>query len=130
MSASFELLLLYPHEFFHTTSLFFSEDTFWSLYKWWLVGGFWVAIAQSLLIGWLVLSLIRRRSAQEALRASEELHRVILSNISDTVFITDDQGAFTFVCPNVHVIFGYSFDEVWSLGHITRLLGNDDFLPE
>src|SRR5262245_32371570 len=42
-----------------------------------------------------------RAGAFEALRASEELHRATLTSISDAVFLTDDEGAFKFVCPNV-----------------------------
>ena len=68
----------------------------------------------------------RERSLQ-ALRASEELHRVVLSNISDAVFLTDDDGAFTFICPNVDVLFGYSPDEVQRMGRIDRLLGEQLF---
>jgi PAS domain-containing protein len=49
--------------------------------------------------------------AYGALRESEELHRATLSNISDAVFLTDDDGLFTFICPNVDVIFGYVPDE-------------------
>lgn len=61
----------------------------------------------------------------QALRESEELHRITLSNVSDAVFITDDEGAFTFICPNVDVIFGYSMDEVRAMGRIARLLGRE-----
>ena len=86
--------------------------------------------AEALLIVGLLVNRIRRGRAEEALRASEELHRIVLSNISDAVFITDNNGAFTFVCPNVDMIFGYSFEEAWSLGHITHLLGKNLFLPE
>ena len=52
----------------------------------------------------------------QALRESEELHRVTLLSMSDAVFITNDDGAFTFICPNVDVIFGYGEDEYapWS----------------
>lgn len=56
---------------------------------------------------------------------SEELHRITLQNISDAVFITDDDGAFTYICPNADVIFGYVPHEVWSLGRISVLLGKD-----
>ncbi len=35
---------------------------------------------------------------QRELRASEELHRVTLNNMTDTVLITDDEGKFTYVC--------------------------------
>ncbi len=55
------------------------------------------------------------------------LHRVVLAAISDAVFITDDDGRFTFICPNAHVIFGYGEHEVAELGSIQRLLGDDLF---
>ena len=68
-----------------------------------------------------------RRAAQTALRKSETLHRVLLSSISDAVFVTDDAGALTFVCPNTHVIFGHSAGEVHEMGRISRLLGDSLF---
>ncbi|HBB31253.1 MAG TPA: diguanylate cyclase [Cyanobacteria bacterium UBA8803] len=54
---------------------------------------------------------------------SETLHQNILSTISDTVLITNNSGEFTFISPNVNVIFGYSWEEVYKLGNITQLLG-------
>jgi PAS domain S-box-containing protein len=60
-----------------------------------------------------------------ALHESEELHRITLQNMSDAVFITNDDGAFTYICPNVDVIFGYGRDEVNLMGRISRLLGRD-----
>jgi two-component system, LuxR family, sensor kinase FixL len=68
-----------------------------------------------------------RARAFQALRDSEELHRLTLSNISDAVFLTDDEGAFTFICPNVDMIFGYAPDEVQAMGRISRLLGDNLF---
>lgn len=68
-----------------------------------------------------------RERAYRALRDSEELHRLTLSNISDAVFLTDDEGAFTFICPNVDIIFGYAPDEVQAMGRISRLLGDNLF---
>jgi PAS domain S-box-containing protein len=70
------------------------------------------------------------RQAVEALRESELLHRIILENISDTVFITNDDGSFTYVCPNVSVIFGYDHEEVIALGNIEKLLGSDLYNPD
>ncbi len=64
-----------------------------------------------------------KHDMERRLRESEELHRLVLSNISDAVFITDEKGAFTFICPNVETIFGYTEDEIRSMGNITRLLG-------
>ena len=68
-----------------------------------------------------------RDRAYQELRESEELHRATLSNISDAVFLTNDQNEFTFVCPNVDIIFGYSPDEVRSMSRINALLGDGLF---
>jgi len=68
-----------------------------------------------------------RTRAYRALRESEELHRATLSSISDAVFLTDDDGRFRFICPNVDVIFGYIPDEVQAMSTIDRLLGEGLF---
>src|SRR5688572_27467623 len=65
----------------------------------------------------------------QALRESEELHRITLLNMSDAVFITDDNGVFTFICPNVDVIFGHSHDDVRRMQRISRLLGRELIEP-
>ena len=57
------------------------------------------------------------------LRRSEELHRVTLDNMTDTVLMTDEDGEFTYVCPNVHFIFGYTASEIRDRGTIDELLG-------
>jgi PAS domain S-box-containing protein len=67
---------------------------------------------------------------EEELRESEELHRVTLNNMTDTVLVTDDEGEFTYVCPNVHFIFGHSAEEIHDLGTIDALLGEDLFDPD
>ena len=63
-----------------------------------------------------------QKQAEDALARSEEIWRLALSNIQDTVVLTDEHDNITFVCPNVHFIFGYSTAEVHSLGHINKLL--------
>jgi PAS domain S-box-containing protein len=70
-----------------------------------------------------------RERAYQALRASEELHRATLSSISDAVFMADETGAFTYICPNVDIIFGYLPDEVQAMGRLANLLGEDLFDP-
>jgi PAS domain S-box-containing protein len=72
--------------------------------------------------------ITERKRAEAALSESEELHRITLGNISDAVFLTDDRGGFTFICPNVDVIFGYGRDEVQAMDCIFHLLG--DGLPD
>ena len=59
------------------------------------------------------------------LRRSEELHRVTLNHMTDTVLVTDDAGEFTYVCPNVHFIFGYTDEQIHEMGTIDELLGPD-----
>jgi two-component system, LuxR family, sensor kinase FixL len=68
-----------------------------------------------------------RERGYEALRESEELHRATLSSISDAVFVTDDDGVFTYICPNVDVIFGYAPDEVQATGRLSQFLGDNLF---
>lgn len=68
-----------------------------------------------------------RVSLYRELHESEELHRVTLNNMTDTILITDESGAFTYICPNVHFIFGYSVEEIEGLGTIDKLLGEDLF---
>ncbi|AFK19865.1 PAS domain S-box protein [Haloferax mediterranei ATCC 33500] len=68
-----------------------------------------------------------RVDLERDLRQSEELHRVTLNNMTDTVLMTDEAGEYTYVCPNVHFIFGYSADEIRELGGIDELLGEDLF---
>lgn len=64
---------------------------------------------------------------ERALLEAAEFHRVVLENMPTPVFITDDTGAFTYVCPNVVHSLGYTADEVYALGNVTQLLGADLF---
>lgn len=77
----------------------------------------------------VVSDITNLKRAEEAVRESEELHRITLSSISDTVLMTDDYGSFTYICPNVNVIFGYSREEVASFKNVSRLLGSGLFDP-
>jgi len=75
----------------------------------------------------IVLDITERVQAEEELRESEELHRITLSSISDAVFITDNTGALTYICPNLSVIFGYPYDEARAIGNIAQLLEDNLF---
>ncbi|MCP4138031.1 MAG: response regulator [bacterium] len=68
---------------------------------------------------------LHRHMLEKKIKESEELHRITLSNMSEAVFITDDQGEFTFICPNVDNIFGFDYDEVKSFKNIVKLLGDN-----
>ncbi|WP_302080271.1 bacterio-opsin activator domain-containing protein [Salinibaculum rarum] len=68
-----------------------------------------------------------RVTLERDLRQSERLHRVTLNNMTDTVLMTDEDGVYTYVCPNVHFIFGYTADEMYDQRTIDELLGEDLF---
>ncbi|MEB3831348.1 PAS domain S-box protein [Phormidium sp. CCY1219] len=68
-----------------------------------------------------------RKRMEAALRHSEELHRIVLSNISEAVFITDNQGGFTYISPTVSAIFEYSVQQAYKTGNIRKLLGDKLF---
>jgi len=69
--------------------------------------------------------ITERRKAEENLKQSEKLHRETLRNITDAVFITREDGTFTYVCPNSKYIFKQTPEEVEDLGSISALLGSD-----
>lgn len=53
-----------------------------------------------------------RKAIMREIEESRQLYSQVLSSISDAVFVTDSQGAFKFICPNVETIFGYSATEI------------------
>jgi PAS domain S-box-containing protein len=73
------------------------------------------------------VDITERVGLERDLRQSEELHRVTLNNMTDTVLITNEDGEYTYVCPNVHFIFGYTAEEIRELETIDDLLGDDLF---
>ncbi|MFC5973761.1 bacterio-opsin activator domain-containing protein [Halomarina salina] len=73
------------------------------------------------------VDITERVDLERDLRQSEELHRVTLNNMTDTVLITNEDGEYTYVCPNVHFIFGYTADEIHDRETIDDLLGADLF---
>ena len=46
---------------------------------------------------------------------------------SNFVFVVDDNGKFTYICPNLDNIFGYSVAEVTEMGTISKLFGSHLF---
>lgn len=66
---------------------------------------------------------------KQALADSEELHRLTVASISDAVFITDDNGTLTFICPNLEVIFSLTLDDIHPGENISRLLGDGFYDP-
>ena len=48
----------------------------------------------------------------DMLQESEEFHRITLASISDSIFLTTDEGKFIFISCNVGNIFGYDEEEI------------------
>ena len=74
---------------------------------------------------WVVQQTAGARAHCPRCESSDELHRTVLANVSDAVFLTDSNGQFTFVCLNVDVIFGFVPDEVHAMAGIELLLGEN-----
>lgn len=70
------------------------------------------------------------KNGVDQLKASEEMHRVILSTLLDAVFIVNDEGNFFFISPSVKNIFGFTQEEVWWMDNIEKLLGKRSFSAE
>jgi PAS domain S-box-containing protein len=75
----------------------------------------------------MVRDITEQKNARGALTVSEFLHRMTIANVSDAVFLTDDDGQFVVLCTNYSSIFGYSREEVLQLGHVFKLLGTQLF---
>jgi PAS domain S-box-containing protein len=71
----------------------------------------------------IIEDVTERRATQAKLAAANELHGTVLAHITDAVFITDDRGRLTYVCPNVSNSFGISHSEALAVGHVDGLLG-------
>ncbi len=78
----------------------------------------------------LKLEIEERKQAEEALKNSEKLLTLTLENISDPIFITDDNGDFTFICPNIKHSIGYSTEEIEEMGNISKFLENRGYTFE
>ncbi|NUE03736.1 GAF domain-containing protein [Halorubraceae archaeon YAN] len=76
------------------------------------------------------IDISERAQLAEELQRSEELHRVTLNNMTDTVLVTNDAGEFTYICPNVHFIFGYTVEEIAAIETVDQLLGEELFDPD
>jgi len=73
------------------------------------------------------IDITERKKAELALKQSQEFYELIIGNISDTVLMTDERGFFTYICPNVEIIFGYTNREVAERETVDRLLGTQLF---
>ena len=73
------------------------------------------------------IDISERVHLERDLRESEQLHRATLKYMTDTVLMTDADGEYVYVCPNVHYIFGYTAEEIYDDHPVTELLGPELF---
>ncbi len=73
--------------------------------------------------------LRRSKRGEKTWRDKTVFYEELIHNISDSIFVTDDAGSFTYICPNVHTQFGYAHAEVEKMGNIEHLLGKEIFHP-
>ena len=64
----------------------------------------------------LKVDITALKRAEEALRASEQRYRMLVTNVPGVVWLTDSQGHTVFVSPHVDRIGGYTVDEVYRAG--------------
>ena len=64
------------------------------------------------------------RVADNEIRSSEELLRIIFENILDLVFMTDDAGDFTYISSNIPHVIGYSMEELQGMGNVSELVSD------
>ena len=65
------------------------------------------------------------KHGEQAIERLNERYETILANIHETVLVTDADGSFTYICPNVEFILGYGVDDIAELGSIDELLDEE-----
>jgi PAS domain S-box-containing protein len=70
-----------------------------------------------------------KQAARNQLSA-ERLNRSVLEGVSDVVLVANDSRRLTYVSPNVHLLFGYSLEEVERHGRLGFLLPANLVAPD
>ena len=73
----------------------------------------------------ILQEVTERVLAVEAVKESEELHRITIETMPDPVFITDEEGRFVYISPNIQGALGYSTSEIEAMETIQSLVGGD-----
>jgi PAS domain S-box-containing protein len=65
------------------------------------------------------------RKAEE----TDQIFRLILESISETVYLVDKEGDFLFI-PKTDKILGFTWEEAKKMGNIFKLVSNNSFNPD
>ncbi len=65
------------------------------------------------------------RMMQSRLKRSERLHRLIVNNSPDLIYVLDEQGCFSFLNSKIETLLGYRREELLGT-HITELMEEED----
>jgi PAS domain S-box-containing protein len=87
------------------------ELTFWD-FKYYIIGGIAVFLAQTLLVIGLLVQRHRKIVAEESLKKSEERYRILVETMTDGLGVQDENGLFTYVNDRFCEMLGYFHGEI------------------
>jgi len=102
----------------------YRESSFFELYKWHLILGTCIVIIQSLLIGFLLVTLSKRKAAEKALSGSEKKYRRLVESLQDGIVSMDKNLIITGLNASAKRIFDVRKDEL--IGRPVSVLVPDD----
>ena len=108
------------------SQVLFREYTFFETYRWYAIGAAAFAIAQSLLIGALLLERRTRRTAEVQVKEAEQRYRTVADFTYDSEHWMRPDGTYAYVSPSVARLTGHEAQEFYD----NPTLLNDLVLPE
>lgn len=109
------------------SQVIFRASGVWTEYWWPLVGGVTALVAQTLLIGTLVLQRRKQKTTQFRLAEAEKRYRTVADHATDWVFWLKLDGGFAYVSPSCETVTGYTVDELMANpGLLYEMIAEED----